>query len=131
MENYFKKAEDLEKEYNESLKNESEEKIYNEFFKKADDLETNVLVDEIIEDNKYSYSDVNVFLSNVISGIKYDYESEMGTICSEGSTIVSLKQLIDMVDSGEYNIISANYFNDEMIDVRYQQFDKSNIRKFR
>ena len=123
MENYFKKAEDLEKEL--------EEKTYNDFFKKPEDLETNILADGIKEDNKYFDNDVNDFLSNIISGIKYDYESEMGTICSEGSTIVTLKQLIDMVDSGEYNIISANYFNDEMIDIRYQRFDKSNIRKFR
>jgi len=123
------------------------------FFKMAGDLDVDNLYEDVvsnksrlivspnmnIQNKDYSETpkvldsvdnlDIETYLSNIVSGVKYDYESELGTVCSEGNVIISLNELQKMVDSGEYNIISANYFNNEMIEIKYQQIEKNISRK--
>jgi len=123
------------------------------FFKMAGDLDVDNLYEDVvsnksrlivspnmnIQNKEYSETpkvldsvdnlDIETYLSNIVSGVKYDYESELGTVCSEGNVIISLNELQKMVDSGEYNIISANYFNNEMIEIKYQQIEKNISRK--
>ena len=94
------------------------------YFKPAGDL-------DIEYDNKKFNNkiDIQTYLLNVVSGIEYDVESDVGTICSEGNVIISFSELQEMVDSGEYNIINAIYFNEEMIEIKFQRFNKSMSRK--
>ena len=101
------------------------------YFEFSGDLDSNNKSIEIKDDSISNVNnlDVQTYLYSIVSGIKYDSESELGTVCSEGNVIISLNELQKMVDSGEYNIISAMYFNDEMIEIKYQQFEKNISRK--
>ena len=64
----------------------------------------------------------------VVSGKKYG--NEFGSMSSGGKTIVSLNQLKEMVDTG-YNIINANYINQNMIEIEFEYCEDKAARKGR
>lgn len=66
----------------------------------------------------------------IVSGEEYLYECELGTMCSAGSLIVNLHQLIEMANDDSYNIITAEYSNPEMIAISFQQFNKKNNKYY-
>ena len=94
---------------------------------KDEDINTKTSLKTKMEDLE---RDITLYLDSVVSGVKYDMECEMGTLCGEGNVIVSLNKLREMVDDGNYNIVSATYFNPDMIEVKYQEFSKE-IKMFR
>ena len=83
---------------------------------------------------EYNFSltndELQEYLKSIVSGVVYEKESELGTLCGGGSMIVTFSQLQEMVDEGSYNIIKAEFFNPEMISIVYQKYDKRNVRKF-
>lgn len=113
MNEYFKKAGDLDVE-SKNIKS-------NSYFKKADDL-----IDNTIESDM-TLDELN--LSDIVSGVEYDFVSDRGVVISAGSVIVSKDELIKMIDDSSYNIIKATYLNDEMIHIDYQQFDNEMTKK--
>ncbi|MBQ2873024.1 MAG: hypothetical protein IJE89_03385 [Bacilli bacterium] len=70
-----------------------------------------------------SIDNIEEYLLKVVSGKKYDYVCELGTLVGGGNTIVDINRLQEMVNSG-FNIISAEYINDNMIMVEFQEFRK-------
>lgn len=123
MERFFKIAGDLNKKDTQYSNNE------NSYFRVAGSLNN-------IKDNNQNYNimgkdndDIKKYLDSIVSGKKYDFESELGTVSSEGAVIVSLSELREMVEDGNYNIIKANYINNEMVDIVYQQFNKDIPKK--
>ena len=95
------------------------------YFKIAGDLNTEKsddFVGEIIDNNS---NNIQLYLKSICSGKYYNQENERGIIVSEGNIIISFQQLQEMLDNGDYNIISATYFNDDMIEIKYQQFEKN------
>ena len=136
MNEYFKIAGDLDD-------NKIEEQEKNDFFKIAGDLKDNnrikdhngiemlnssefhIKVDNTVDNIVDNNAQIHFYLKNIVSGIKYPDECELGYLCGEGNVIVSFSELGEMIDSGEYNIISANYFNPDMIEIKYQQFSKN------
>ena len=123
MERFFKIAGDLNKKDTQYSNNE------NSYFRVAGSLNN-------IKDNNQNYNimgkdndDIKKYLDSIVSGKKYDFESELGTVSSEGAVIVSLSELREMVEDGNYNIIKANYINNEMVDIVYQHFNKDIPKK--
>ena len=96
----------------------------NRFFKKAGDLDSDK------HKSVMNKAAIEEYLLTIVSGKKYDYECELGTLCGGGKTIVSFDRVKEMVDLG-YNIISAKCINVNMIEVEYQQFRKNNLGKVR
>lgn len=97
MNNFFKPAEDLNK-------NESEQK----YFKQAGDLENNLNIADEVE--------IKSYLESVVSHQKFE-----GAI-GGGMMIVSFSRLQELVDSG-YNIVKAEYINPNMISIEFQEFE--------
>ena len=118
MDRYFKIAEDLD-----AIDKETNQYVYVPRDLDKDNIIDHELKDEISDE--LSTDEINKFLQGVVSGKEYDFECELGTLCSGGSCIVSFEELKEMIDDGSYNIISANCFNKDMIEIRYQQFDKN------
>lgn len=83
-----------------------------------------------MEDSDISIDEINKYLKTIASGVEYDMECELGTLCGGGSCIISFNELKNMIDEGCYNIISAECFNKDMISIEYQQFNKEYSRKF-
>ena len=108
-EGYFKQASDLESSM--------------DGFRRAEDLSLHTGIKTVGDSDR---SVVENYLLSVVSGKRYDAVCELGTLCGGGKTIVSFSQLKEMVESG-YNIVSANYINQDMIDVEFQQFRKNMI----
>ena len=101
----------------------------NSYFQPAGDLE------ESKQHNIHSFENIstekiNNYLMTIVSGEEYPYECELGTMCSAGSLIVNLHQLIEMANDGSYNIITAQCFNPEMIAISFQQFNKKNNKYY-
>ena len=71
---------------------------------------------------KETIEDTQNYLLTIVSGEELGFECELGTLCSGGSMIVSLNELKQMVEEGTYNIIQAEYFNPNMIAIKYQQY---------
>lgn len=92
-----------------------------EYFDVAGDLDNDIS----FESNYYSDDDINKYLSNIVSGIEYSFECEYGTLCSEGKVLINFKKLQDMVEEGSYNIIDAKCYSKDMIEVRFQKFQKN------
>ena len=123
MERFFKIAGDLNKKDTQYSNNE------NSYFRVAGSLNN-------IKDTNQNYNimgkdndDIKKYLDSIVSGKKYDFESELGTVSSEGAVIVSLSELREMVEDGNYNIIKANYINNEMVDIVYRQFNNGIPKK--
>jgi len=123
---FFKPAGDLE-----NNKVNTKEQM-NSFFKPAGDL------DEFIKKGKNenssmievenSANNIEDYLSNLVTGKEYPNECSYGILCGRGSMIVNKKALIDMVNTGNFNIIRASYITDDMIDIEYQEYTKENIK---
>ena len=114
---YFKISGDLKLEKKHNIE---------DYFKPAGDLSDNN--QEMNDSSKIE--DIKNYLLSIVSGKEYDFESELGTLCSGGSMIVSLSQLKEMVEDGTYNIIKAEYLNPNFIAIEFQQFQKSNDKGF-
>ncbi len=118
MKDYFKVAGDLG--------NRFEKENTNNYFKVAGNLKS--------ENNDYTIKsnmvdEINQYLSNIVSGKTYGFESEFGTVCSAGNVIVSFNELQQMVEDGSYNIIKATCLNKDVIQIEYQQFNKDVSKK--
>ena len=73
--------------------------------------------------NDVNISNIDDYLSTVVSGKRYSSVCELGVLRGSGRVIVGLNELKKMVDDG-YNIVFANVMNDSanMIEVEYQEF---------
>lgn len=94
-------------------------------FKPATDFEVPIenKKEEIKIDSKnLSKENVEKFLASIVSGKQYPFNSEAGIVVSGGDLFVKLEKLIDMVNSGNFNIVSAKYITSELIQVKYQEF---------
>ena len=116
---YFRPAEDL---VDTKRKTVSEDK----YFRNPGDLN----VGQNVTKNKLD--EINDYLLTVVSGKKYDGVCELGVLMGSGRMIVSLEQLMKMVDEG-YNIVSANVLNDNMIEVEFQKYvyDEEKMERWR
>ena len=110
--NYFKPAGDLP----------VEDKKDNNYFEPAGDLPSNKGLEA-------SINEINNYLLSVVSGKRFDYECELGTLCGAGQTIVSFEELKTMVSEGN-NIVKAECINPKMIVVEYQLYKKNNTNSF-
>lgn len=130
----FKRAGDLE------VNNIPFKSNINKGFKKAGDLETgfssfekqNSIKEESVvnSDSIKLKQEIEDYLITVVSGKKMGYESELGILSGSGIMFVSLDKLKEMYDSGNYNIVSAKFYNLEMIEVEYEFYSKNNSKKF-
>ena len=91
------------------------------FFKVPGDIES------VSKGDTKSTDSVEDYLVSIVSGKKYDYESELGTLIGAGKTIVDFNRLQEMVSLG-FNIVSAKYINDKMIEIEFQEFKKDNVK---
>ena len=125
MNEYFKKAGDLDsgdinKEsrikstFNNKTVEKNESRVRMNFSSKKEEIE----------------KDIISYLEQITSGKEFDDECELGVLCGAGEMIMSLKQLRDMVATGTYNIIKTEWFNSEMILVKYQEYSKE-MTKFK
>ena len=99
---YFRPAGDLDLD-------EKKEENGNAYFRPAGDLDS---------DEKKSFNignDKRSFLASIVSGKSYDD----GDIIETGRMILPFDEVVELYEKG-YNIISANYFNDLMVDVEFE-----------
>ena len=133
MNKYFKMAGNLDSSDTQTKKNDGL-KLGEPFFRRAGDLETPEKVNSTglksanphfrragDLDGKSLKEEIEDYILSVTSGKRYDAVCELGTLCGGGMTIVTFDKLKEMVNEG-YNIVSAKYINDTMIDVEFQQF---------
>lgn len=129
MDEFFKPAGELDDIKVNSFNDNCNEGM-NEFFKPAGDL-TNEKVDEYeFNISNVSIDNINNYLSSIVSGERFEFQCELGMLCGEGSMIVSFEKLINMVDSGNFNIISAQCISPDMIDIRYQEYSNEHRKQF-
>ena len=130
MNKYFMTPEEyeklIEKEKSSSLSNEFE---MDEYFKPAGELDSPTKKESEqknaqLLDKNLSEEKVKEFLTSISSGKSYPGKSELGIVCSGGIRLVSIVQLIDMVNQGNYNIISAKYINNEVVEIKFQELLK-------
>lgn len=151
MENFFNPAGDLDN----SLKNEKkveESKNMDKYFTQGGDLTGSInneypierenitgnffnpagdLTDSPKEEKTTTITNMDPiqnYINSIVSGTKFPDECDLGTLCSEGELIVSLAELDVMSTDESYNIISAEYFNSEMVVIHYQKYTKDNIK---
>jgi hypothetical protein len=98
----------------------------NEITEKINDNE------EIINKLDNNIDKINDYLLTVVSGKKYDGVCELGFLMGAGRTVVSLEELMKMVDEG-YNIVSARVINAKMIEVEFQRYvyDEEKMERWR
>ena len=109
-----------------------------DYFKPASDLNKEIIIKNISEENKLkminNIDEINDYLLTVVSGKKHPYVCELGVLMDGGRTIVSLKELQQMVDEG-YNIVSARVINavSGMIEVEFQKYvyDEEKVERWR
>ena len=125
MNEYFKVAGDLE---NHQVKDN------NNYFKVAGNLDNDVSnktnFNDLKSKNIMPKEEIEDYLITVVSGKKMGFECELGTLCGEGEMIVSFEQLKEMYENGNYNIVSAQVFNPEMITIVFENYSKTNTMKF-
>ena len=106
MNEYFKKAGDLD-----NINNVEEKSRILSTFKKDEGVNSKSRVIINFPENESKDKDINTktsletkkkdlesyitfYLDSIVSGVKYDMECEMGTLCGEGNVIVSLNKLV-------------------------------------
>jgi hypothetical protein len=142
MSNYFKRPGDLTVEGTEYFKRPGDLTVEGtEYFKRPGDLPTENHQNEAMlplqNINKerstgtaMTEQQIKDYLLTIATGKKYGFESELGTLSGGGRTITTFEELNEMVATG-YNIVSANYIGNNMIEVEFQQFRKNNETKRR
>lgn len=141
MSEYFKKAGSLdfgdinkENRLKSTFGNKSQENIESRvrmnFPSKTEDKAESRVTMNFSSTKKEIEKDIISYLNQISSGKEFDDECELGVLCGAGEIIISLNQLRDMVATGTYNIIKTEWFNSEMILVKYQEFSKE-MRMFR
>ena len=117
----FKRAGDLE--HTRIVNSTADLKLTSSYFKRAGDLEPvpNNFKPAGDLSGKSLKEEIKDYILSVTSGQRYNAVCELGTLCGGGMTIVTFDKLKEMVNEG-YNIVSAKYINDTMIDVEFQQF---------
>ena len=100
------------------------------FFKSGGNLPSYGRISNNAENGGLTEKDINDYLLTVVSGKKYSYECELGTLCAGGCKIVNFTELKQMVEDG-YNIVRANVIRVNMIEVEFQQFRKIDNRERR
>ena len=110
------------------------------YFKPASDLDdVNIERIEKINNNKEIISKIdnnidkiNDYLLTVVSGKKYDSVCSFGVLMGAGRMVVSLSELVQMVEEG-YNIVSANVINTNMIEIEFQRYvyDQEKMERWR
>ena len=100
------------------------------YFRVAGDIEkTKSNAENVVNKKNITIEEIKDYLSAVVSGKKFDYECELGTLCSGGQIMVSFSALKQMVADG-YNIISATCLSPDMIMVEFQQYKKDKTNSF-
>ena len=142
---YFKPAGDLTDEINPEDKyfkpagDLDDEKMYVEdsFFRPAGDLSNNASKktnnnEEIVSKLNNDIDKIRDYLLTIVSGKRYDNVCELGVLMGAGRMIVTLEELIKMVDEG-YNIVSANVINANMIEIEFQRYvyDEEKMERWR
>jgi len=114
----------------------------NKYFKIAGDLTDNQPIKESLNSSFKPAGDLNdtpksipnneqeIFIKNylleIVSGEElYDNFGDL-KIVGSGSMILSFNEIQKMVEEGCYNFIKAEYFNPEMIEIKYKKIIKEN-----
>ena len=100
------------------------------FFRSAGDLSINNDVVTVTQKDGLTEKEIDEYLLSVVSGEKYPYECELGTLCGGGCKVVNFMELKQMVQDG-YNIVRAKTININTIEVEFQQFRKVDNRERR
>lgn len=129
MNEFFKPAGDLDDvKVNDS--NDTFNDSMGEFFRPAGDLSDIKTDNYEFDSSNISVDNINNYLTSIVSGEKFEFQCELGKLCGEGSMIVSFEKLVSMVDSGNFNIVSANCISPDMIDIKYQEYSKEYKMRF-
>lgn len=107
----------------------------NKYFKIAGDLTDNQPIKESLNSSfkppkSIPNNEQEIFIKNylleIVSGEElYDNFGDL-KIVGSGSMILSFNEIQKMVEEGCYNFIKAEYFNPEMIEIKYQKIIKEN-----
>lgn len=122
---YFKPAGDLDDGLIQPIR--ESKNINNINVKKINNINENI--DKVNINNSNKLDD---YLLSVVSGKKYDRVCELGVLMGAGRMVVSVEQLMQMVDEG-YNIVSANVINSNMIKIEFQryEYDQEKMERWR
>ena len=113
--------------------------IEDDFFRPAGDLtDINSKMSKKINNNEKIIKKINNideikdYLITIVSGKKYDNVCELGVLMESGRIIVTLEELMKMVDEG-YNIVSANVINANIIEIEFQRYvyDEEKMKRWR
>ena len=121
MDSFFKPAGDIDEFRKNNNLNQSNNAM-NEYFVPANkfvDVNTNI-----------SFEKIDEYLSKVVTNKEYPYECELGTLCGMCTMFVNFERLVNMVESGNFNIIKAKCYNPEMIEVSFQEYNKQCNKHF-